>query len=245
MKIHVSVIFKVIDGYKKLPVSRQSVTFYINGNRVQPIYKEGGYFVFTNLETAHFKFSIKSYYYQSQDIEFEYEEHITYPVQNIFLMPNRQYPLLSTDRMVYLKAKFEEKQVKGQKIYVVNKKKEYFKVAKDQIKAEETEVKLLLNQDYVRQQIAGKYLIRDKDIKKSEICTVLSEEGEKNLYRLESPLRYSHVRGTPFFEIMESYIEENGIMDTVVRNHHEQILSEIEAFIEDEGTLEQIEIEFA
>ena len=243
MKIHVSAVFRVIDCYRKLPVNKQGIYFHINGNKVVPTYKEGGYFVFTNLREGQYKFLISSYFYQSQEIECLIEEHADYKMHYVFLMPSKQSLLSNEDTIIPIECLDKEENLLGQKIYIAYEEKEYFKIAQEYVEAGEEKVKLFFSQGMGKKAIIGKYLIKDKDSCKNEICTVLREEGEKDVYKLENKLKYSHARSTPLIEVMENEIDCNGRSYMIIKDYKAKKDSNIRVLMQEQDGLKEIYIQ--
>ena len=243
MKIHVSAVFRVMDCYKKQPVNGQELHFYMNGNQTMPIYKEGGYFVFTNLKEWEHKFLISSYHYQSQEMECFIEEQADYKMIYIFLMPSQTSVLSNEDYIVPIECLEKEENLIGQKIYIAYEEKEYCKIAQEYVDAGEEKVKLFFSQGMGKKAIIGKYLIKDRDTDKNEICTVLGQEGEKDVYRLENKLRYSHARSTSLIEVMENEIDCNGRSYIIVKGNKKKKNDNIHVFIEAKEELKEINIQ--
>ena len=81
--------------------------------------------------------------------------------------------------------------------------RELLKVAQDDLKAGDSQIKLFSSQQTWRLPLPGKFLIADKDEEKKEACFITGAHNGDNIYPLESELAHSHARATPLIELIE------------------------------------------
>jgi len=93
MEIYISVIFKISDQLRKRPVGAHDVMFYVNGQMKKPLYKPGGYFIFTDMEAGHTVFDLSSPIYQAESIGIDVPARGKgYVMRHIMLNPSEKYP---------------------------------------------------------------------------------------------------------------------------------------------------------
>jgi len=249
MEINVSVIFQIIDRFKKRPLLASEATIFVNNRLLRPIYKPGGYFVFTNLEPGMTSFEIVSPFFQKEKVEMEIPQPGKgYLLRHMLLNPGKLYSFessatLVSGRIITKNTPFAEKL-----FYMYPcKGGEILKIAEDNAVAGNSNIKLFAIVPDRYLSIPGMYIIMDKDKAKKEVCLITRGKDKDGIFSLESGLKFSHSRGTPLVGAIECKTSSEGEFFTVVPvwgKENEKVNIDIFTNSEDDKSIKKtIEIE--
>lgn len=191
IQIHVSAVLTVYDGYTGHALSQSALRCSLNGMPCRPEYRQGGYFVFTDLVPGPHKILLQSMYFQDELVEVTASDSHR-EERTIYLKPAENYPF--GGRITRLIGKVARKGVPvvGERLHVAAcHPLGELKIAQDVAKAGANEVKLYVRSKPETIKLSREYLIVDG--KNSEIC--LLTEHHEGVGTFASPLRYDHKRG--------------------------------------------------
>jgi len=202
VKTYVSAVFQVLDRFNKLAVGPAQVLFYYNGHRIKPIYKSGGYFVFTDLPQGKASFRLTSPIYEQEILDVEIPAAgFGYVDRLLILNPARNYPFGREVTLLAGQIRQKGKNLSHARIHLaMDNAKEIMKIAQDNTEPGARQIKMFLAVPEHRVPLPGQYLIKDKNDGKREVCVITNASGE-GIYHLDKGLKYGHARGTPLVEI--------------------------------------------
>ena len=212
MHIRLSAVLQLFDGYRTRPIRATEASFLVGRVPARPIYKQSGYFVFPNLPPGPARIDILAPMFLPETVEFSVSEEAgQYSVIYRVLSPGRSYPFGGAPTALLGRL------VKGgvpaalEKVLLyVHEGRELLKVAQDDLKAGDKEIKLFSSRQTWRLPLPGKFLIADKDISKRETCFITGTHTAGNVYPLESALNHEHARATPLIELIEFHTAADG-----------------------------------
>jgi hypothetical protein len=212
MEFYISAIFKVSDQLKKRPVGAHDVIFCVNGRRKNPLYKPGGYFIFTDLEAGHTIFELSSPIFQGESVGIDVPVRGNgYVMRHIMLNPSAKYPFggkitvlsgrLLRDGIPLSKEQFHIVPADGG---------ETMKIAQDNVEPGSRRLKLFAVVPERKIIIPGKYMIKDKAETKREFCLITTGADKDGIYSLENGIMFAHQRATPLVSVIECTTAEDG-----------------------------------
>lgn len=212
METHISMIFKIMDRFRKRPLLAVEAGIYINGHRQRPLYKPGGYFIFTDLNPGETCFQILAPAFQQEVLT------VLIPApgkgylhSHLLLNPSPAYPFGSEVTTVKGRLWREQRPYAYEHFYLIpGAGGEVMKVAEDKGEAGNTRLRLFAAVPERQLSFPGKYLLKDKDKGKGEVCLITRKDSQKGMFLLEKELQFSHVRGTPLVEVIECRTEDDG-----------------------------------
>lgn len=212
MKTYISIILKIMDGFRKRTLLAPEVSIFLNKQRMRPIYKPGGYFIFTDLPPGQACFEITSPVFRPEKVVADIPEAGKgYILNHIMMYPSRIYPFggpVTTVSGIISKggAPFTEQQ-----FYMIpGDGKEVMRIAEDQAEAGNSRIKLFIAVSEHQLSIPGNYLIKDKEETKREFCLITQQADKDGMYPLEKGMVYSHLRATPLVEVIGCAASSDG-----------------------------------
>jgi hypothetical protein len=210
----VSVVFKIFDRFNKKPVSASSVLFTVGGENRKPVYKTGGYFVFTDLACGNTSFELHSPVYESRHIEVDVPQRDSeYKMVYLMLNPSSSYPFGSAVTTISGLVNIAKEPLSNQPFYLLTGKEMTIKIAQDDACEGNDSLKLFASSGHGGMSVPGTFLIQDKNQKNQEFCTITDSENE---YHLSDKLLHSHPRGTPLVETVEYSTNMDGKFTAVL-----------------------------
>ncbi|MCR5155839.1 MAG: hypothetical protein K6C96_04080 [Butyrivibrio sp.] len=91
IRAQLSLALRLVDTTTGREVEERGTSFFLNGNRLQPMYKGPGIFVFVNIGREDFLMQIDAPGYDKTDVKVNYEElDPRLPMLDVFLMPSEK-----------------------------------------------------------------------------------------------------------------------------------------------------------
>jgi len=223
MQIRLSTVLQLFDGYRRRPIRVNEASFLVNQSPVQPVYKQNGYFVFTNLSPGPTRIDVLSSMFLPETLEFEVSgEPGVYPVFYRVLNPGRAYPFGAAPTAICGRFKKDGGPAAHERVlFYVPESQELLKVAQDDLGEGSNRIKLFSSRQTWRLQLPGKFLVADKDEKKRETCFITGMHDGENFYPLDKALKFSHPRATPLVELMEFHTAADGSFFMAVPERYE------------------------
>ena len=232
MHIRLSAVLQLFDGYRRRPIRAPEASFLVGRNPIRPIYKQNGYFVFPNLQPGPVRIDILSPLFLPEIVELDVpEEAGQYSVIYRVLSPGRAYPFGGAPTALRGRLIKDGVPAALEKVlFYVLEGRELLKVAQDDLKAGDKEIKLFSSQQTRRLPLPGKFLIADKDEKRKETCFITGTHTDGNIYPLEQGLTYPHARATPLIELIEFHTAADGSFFIAVPERYDSVRqAELEA----------------
>ena len=223
MQIRLSTVLQLFDGYRRRPIRMNEASFLVNHSPVIPVYKQNGYFVFTNLSPGPTRIDVLSSLFLPETLEFDVSgEPGVYPVFYRVLNPGRAYPYGTAPTAICGRfIKNGDPATHERILFYIPETQELLKVAQDDLEEGSKRIKLFSSRQTWRLQLPGKFIIADKDDKKREICLIAGMHDSENTYPLDEALRFSHPRATPLIELMEFHTAADGSFFMAVPERYE------------------------
>jgi hypothetical protein len=108
-------------------------------------------------------------------------------------------------------------------LFFVPEGRELLKIAQDDLKAGDREIKLFSSQQTWRLPLPGKFLIADKNEKKKEECFISGVHDDRGFYPLGEPLENSHARATPLIELIEFHTADDGTFFLAIPERYDTV----------------------
>ena len=187
IRLHVSAVLCVADGFSGRPVSKNAVRCFVNGQPFVPEYRQGGYLVFVNLAPGECEIRLRGAYYQDEIVLLTVGERPQ--TLSVSLKPAANYPF--PQQVTELSLSFQKE---GKILWVASAAPgEQLRLAQESAAAGEDAARVFFRGAF-RGSFPQNYLIADGE--KSEIVTLTAMEEERAVF--EAPLRFSHSRSTAF-----------------------------------------------
>lgn len=205
MNTYISIILKIMDRFKKRILLAPEVSIFMNNQRIKPLYKPGGYFIFTNLPAGRACFEITSPIYRTEKVVADIPKAGNgYILNHLMMSPSKIYPFggpvtTVSGRITIGGVPFTEQQFH----LLPGDGEEVMKIAEDQAGAGNKSLKLFIAVAETKLSIPGKYMIKDKEEAKREFCLITQNADKDEIYPLEKGMAYSHLRATPLIEVIE------------------------------------------
>lgn len=218
MTTYISVIFNIVDRFRKRALLAPEASILMNGRRLKPLYKPGGYFVFTDLEPGEACFEIASPIFQKESVDIDIPmPGEGYIMNHLMLNPSRLYPFGGPATTVSGRLMKGKMPLPGQKFHIIpGDGGEVLKIAEDKAEEGNCSIKLFATVPGRQLSIPGRYLIKNKDDAKKEFCLITQNADKDGMYALEKELLYSHPRATPLVEVIECITQEDGSFYTAL-----------------------------
>lgn len=218
MDTYISIIFKIMDRFRKRILLAPEVSIFLNNQRIQPLYKAGGYFIFTDLPSGRACFEIASPIFRTEKVVANIlEAGNGYLLNHLMMNPSRKYPFggpvttvsgrITTGRIPFAEQRFH---------MILGDGGEVMKIAEDKAEAGNCFLKLFAAVPGRQLSIPGKYMIKDKEERKREFCLITQNADKEGIYPLEKEMGYSHLRATPLVEVIECTTLSDGSFFTAL-----------------------------
>lgn len=206
----VSAVLKITDQFTRRPVSAHPFRFAVDEELFKPIYKPGGYFVFTDLSHGIHKITMESQIYENRTINVVVSENAAeYEMLHFMLNPSPAYPFNITVTSICGCLCDNEKPLSNQPFCLLTGK-EAIKIAQDDADAGCGLLKLFVATAHGRLSVPSLLFIQDKKQEQQEFCVLTSRDENTRAYKLEQKLRFSHIRGTLLLEAIEYRTDLSG-----------------------------------
>jgi len=218
VKTYVSIVFKIIDRFRKRVLLAPEVRIFLNKQRIQPLYKVGGYFVFTDLPAGPTCFEITSPIFRTEKVIADIPEAGSgYIMNHLMMNPSRNYPFggpvtTVSGRITMGGVPFTEQQFH----MIPGDGGEVMKIAEDKAEAGNRQLKLFAAVSERQLSIPGKYMIKDKEEGRREFCLITQNADKDGFYPLEKEMAYSHRRATPLVEVIQCATFSDGSFFTAL-----------------------------
>ena len=218
MNTYISIIFKISDRFRKRILLAPEVSFFLNNRRMKPLYKPGGYFIFTDLPSGRASFEIAAPIFRTEKVIADIPEAGNgYIINHLMMNPSRKYPFggpvtTVSGRITTSKGPFAE-----QKFHMMlGDGGEVMRIAEDKAEAGNCLLKLFAAVPERQLSIPGNYMIKDKEEAKREFCLITQSADKDGIYPLEKEMAYSHLRATPLVEVIECATSSDGSFFTAL-----------------------------
>lgn len=207
ISIQVSLVIAAVDDFTGRPVSGSQLHVWIDGER-PPVAKEGGYYIFTNLRTAHPVIHLAGPVFHRQEIVLDEKKRMQYEgkVLKVRMIPNRSYPVPRGTTCVQGHA------APGSTVLAYNKTlKEPFKLLYPYTAGQE-EIRIFHPDEM---DLEGKsFCIRNKEGTQQELLQIARQPAAfetSGLYQLYLPLAHSYRKiGTVIYPVYVSKADQSG-----------------------------------
>ncbi|MDD2421591.1 MAG: hypothetical protein PHU78_05585 [Heliobacteriaceae bacterium] len=134
-----------------------------------------------------------------------------YVMSHLLLNPSQIYPFGGDVTTVTGKITRKKLPCANQHFYIIpSHGGEVMKVAEDKAEAGNNHLKLFAAVPEAQLTFPGKYLIKDKDEAKREVCLITQGGVKDGMYPLEKGLKFSHLRATALVEVIEYTTSDDG-----------------------------------
>lgn len=218
MFTYISIIFKIMDRFRKRNLLAPEVSIFSNDRRMNPLYKPGGYFIFTDLPPGRTCFEIASSYFRPEKVVADIPEMGNgYVMTHLMLNPSRIYPFGGPVTTVSGRITAGTYPFAEQKFHLIpGGGGEVMRIAEDKAEAGNCRLKLFAAVPERQLSIPGRYMIKDKEESKREFCLITGNAGEDGMYPLEKGMAYSHLRATTLVEVIECATSLDGSFFTAL-----------------------------
>ncbi|MGI6119643.1 MAG: hypothetical protein ACOYIB_03570 [Desulfosporosinus sp.] len=204
MYTYISIIFKIMDGFRKKPLLAPEIGIYLDGRRKKPLYKPGGYFIFTDLPSGQACFEFTAPIFRTEKVVADIPEAGKgYIMHHLMMYPSRKYPFGRPVTSVSGRITKGGEPFAEQQFYMIpGDGREVMRIAEDNAEAGNCSLKLFAVVPERQLSIPGNYMIKDKEEAKREFCLITQNAGKDGMYPLEKGMAYSHQRATPLVEVI-------------------------------------------
>ena len=182
-----SCVLKISDSATKKVLTGSQAQIYVDDTLVHHEYKSGGYFVLIDLPDGKHTLKVKSYCFQSEQIEINVDGSTVQKPENmvkyIMMNPSARHPL--ADSMPAVSGRAEG----CDRIYIL-RHSGMLKIAEDNALDGSTDIKLFCANS--KPTLPCIYRITDRSAGKCEFVTLTGADGDR--YMLDKPLRNAHPR---------------------------------------------------
>ena len=230
IRVRVSVVLLVRDGFTGLPITKSTVRVLLNGQPAKPEYRAGGYLVFVNLAPGAHEIILSGVYTLSETLLVDvpasgYDERIVY------LKPAQNYPFGGKIARLRVLLRKNGKPVAGGRVLVAARPVLETKIAQDAAAKGETRMKLYVRGDNAMLRLPSTFLILDA--KQSEVCTLTAIAGDTGV--LAQALAFDHKRGTALCPCQTYLTDEDGVFTACFREP-----TDIHLFVEADKLLQAV-----
>jgi len=215
---YISIIFKIMDHFRKRTLLAPEVSIYLNNQRIKPLYKPGGYFIFTDLPSGRASFEIVSPIFRTKKVVADIlEAGNGYIMNHLMMSPSRKYPFGGPVTTVSGTITMGGVPFTEQQFHIIpGDGGEVMKIAEDKAEAGNNLLKLFVAVPGRQLSIPGKFMIKDKEEAKREFCLITQNADQDGRYPLEKGMAYSHLRATPLVEVIECATSLDGSFFTAL-----------------------------
>lgn len=193
ISIKVGLVLKITDGYTEKPVDGKALLFFVDNVQKKAVYKEGGFYAFTQLEPGVHELIIRSNEYEDERLTFE----TGCGIMPVDLKPGKRYIYgqQSTVLSVFNSSSDEVRFFIGRKDPVKE-----IKIAQSDLKEGAGGIKLFFDDTVKGMSFPRRVLIIDGE--KSETI-VISELSKDDASPLSFSVSYAHKRGCLLCPVQE------------------------------------------
>lgn len=223
IRVHVSVVLAIRDGFTGRPVASHDISVLLDGQAYRPEYREGGYFVFTNLAPGKHQIVLRGSYYHDEPVMVVLDEEAL-EQRVVSLKPAPNYPFGGSITQVQVSVTDKGQPAVGQSVRVAVSSPAEMKIAQELVEPGACQAKLYLRGNPDQLRLPADYLIVDG--KESEVCTLNAVEGEMGSFMV--PLSHQHKRGKALCPCQTYIADENGLFSACYKEP-----AAIELFVDD------------
>ncbi|MCD8145909.1 MAG: hypothetical protein LUD84_01305 [Clostridiales bacterium] len=202
--MHVSAVFQVRDGFTGRIVEGNRLRCELDGGRIRPIVKPGGYLVLVDLPEGRHRLTLRSVGFREEPVDFTASRNGCWEGY-LALKPAEGYVFRQAVTRISLTVKKSETPMVGQSLWLTSPGAPDCKVAQATAEAGCTELRLYC-QTPGRLPLPGAVLIDDGT--DSEVVTLLGLTGENG--QLASPLQRNHSRGRRLLPAQQYRTDDSG-----------------------------------
>ncbi len=211
IRLHVSAVLSVCDGYTGRPIAPSAVACSLDGQPYRPEYREGGYLVFVNLEPGLHTLVMRGAYFQPERVLLDIRENDKREY-GVTLKPASNYPFGNTATRLLIRVVKKTKPVGNYQVWVAARAAgEEIKLAQDQAEAGSTSIRLFRRGS--QPWVSKNFLVGDG--KASEV--VFLSDIQENQAILAEQLKNVHKRGVALYPAQAYMTNENGECTAIFR----------------------------
>ena len=220
METHASIIFQIVDRLRRRPLLAPEVRILVNGQPVRPLYKSGGYFIFTDMPAGEASFEIVSPVFQKEVISAAIPEAGNgYILRHLLMNPSEAYPFESSVATISGRMLEKKNPLAGRQFHVIpGDGGEVMKIAEDKAEAGNCHIKLFITVPERQLYFPGLYIIKDREEAKREVCLITGRGDQEGSFTLEKGMKYSHARGTSLVGVIECTTTADGKFFTALQD---------------------------
>lgn len=217
MHKHVSLAIHLKDGYRNTSIaSGSAVRVLLDGDVFVPIFKEGGWFVFTDLPAGEHWLDLQNNRFIPERLSVTIPENQKGYVEiHHNLQPAPGYPFPANTTKIQGTLRMKNAVLAETELLIVSKlDRDLLKVAQDDAAAGKRQIRLFSDNKRVLMNIPGVFFVVDEG--KNELCSITdAQEGE---YTLSEPLLYAHKRGVALRAVRMFRSDLNGAFFAALDN---------------------------
>ncbi len=220
METHISVIFQIVDRLRRRPLLAPEVRILANGQPVRPLYKSGGYFIFTDMAAGEACFEIISPVFQKEAVSVSIPEPGSgYILRHLLMNPSTAYPFESSVTTIAGRLLTKKIPLAAHQFHVIpGDGGEVMKIAEDKAEAGNCRIKLFITVPERQLYFPGLYIIKDREEAKREVCLITGRGDQEGTFTLEKGMKYSHARGTSLVGVIECTTNSDGKFFTALQD---------------------------
>ncbi|MCD8335290.1 MAG: hypothetical protein LUC35_08155 [Clostridiales bacterium] len=207
--MHVSAVFQVRDGFTGKIVEGNQLRCALDGGRIRPLVKPGGYLVLVDLPEGRHRLTLQSVGFREEPVDFTASRQGCWEGY-LALKPAEGYAFRQAVTRVSLTLKKGQTPMAGQSLWLTSPGAPDCKVAQAAAEAGCTELRLYCKTPG-HLPLPGTVLIDDGG--DSEVVTLLGLTGETG--QLASPLRRSHSRSRRLLPAQQYRTDDSGRISAV------------------------------
>jgi len=186
----VSAVIRLRDGFTGRLLEGKNALCRVNGILCRPLYKPGGYLVWSNLSAGEYQFSISLHGFRTEETIVAIPVD-TYWAGDIYLKPGKNYPNAKDGVTVHLLLQQAGQPLSDVAVWIAPSDDPPLKIAQEKVETDDKKVRVFYKGTAAQLPIPGYFLLTDGD--KSELIQIQSLQQEEA--RLSAPFLQSHSRG--------------------------------------------------
>ncbi len=218
MRRVVSFAIKVIDRLTRNILDNNQLVFQINGNNVKPIYKNDGYFVFTDLPNGNYFVKVTGHEFQQEILEIKCNKDNPPKVIVLPLNPSEYY--INKEGKTSVKGNLLDKKrnpLQNIDYYVIpDEDTAILKLIDTEVKEGSEKLKIYCPLPKNKTPVPGKFIIRDVENDSYEVISILRVENDN--FFLEKPLEKGYGRKSTIVEIINGKTDSDGFFYILLDN---------------------------
>ncbi len=217
MRRVVSFAIMPINKLTRKKLGKGEVLFNVNGQTINPVYKNDGYFVFTDLPEGNYSVRVHGLQFQQEIAEVNFTPGKPPEVIILPLSPSEQYVHKENTTQIKGKLLYKDKKPVANAIYnAIPKSQGILKITEKEAKAGSKFLKVYSTVPKNKIPIPGKFLLKHREDNNCEIITVLKADG--NICILEKPLENDWIRSVEIIEVIYGRTFEDGYFYLIIDN---------------------------